>query len=378
MSITGRSSGDAPAASDIAGRLREAEFVRLVTDATGDALAATGLLARALRAASLPFQATIARPWADPTRATDADLTVAIGTSRATAELTISGASAPTSATAFDVAEALGADPDPMLAFAGVRAAATGGGDAVRQAAEAAGVTRRPGVAVPTSDPAEGLAHSLRVHAGFSGDEDAAREALEAIDFPADPDESDYRRVASLVALEATGDEASERAAEAVEAVLRPYVGGPFETIGGYADVIEAVARERPGTAVALALGSDVRTQALSAWRTHARRAHAGIRAATTGRYDGLFVVRDDGDLPVETAARLVGDFRSPEPVTLVMTDDRAAAVRTAAADVDLRRTMTEALDNPDAVCGTARRAVCRVDRDSAEFIMAVREAMTR
>jgi len=95
--------------------------------------------------------------------------------------------------------------------------------------------------------------------------------------------------------------------------------------------------------------GHDVREAALDAWREHGRRAHAALADASTGRYDGLFVVGiDDG--PVEAVAQMrqptgrrnrpfspSGDTvpraigRSP------MTKQRGAAIATRDADPPVR-----------------------------------------
>ncbi len=371
MSTTGRSREDAPQASDIAGRLATAEFVRLVAGADADSLAGAGLLARALEGNSIPFQVTVARPWTSADRATDTDLTVAIGPTGTDGDLSLSGVGSASGA-AFEAARELDAESaDPMLALAGSHMA----GAPTTDLAERAGLERRPGVAVPTDDLADGLAHTTLTHAPFSGDPGAVADALATIDDEAD----DYdRRVASMVALTVLDDSPSERAAETIGAALRPYEGGPFETVGGYADVLEATVREDPGTAVALALGHDVREAALDAWRRHARSAHAAIEAATTGRYDGLFVARDDGDVPVETVARLLRDVRSPEPVVLALTDGRAAAAATPDAEVDLAAVFEGTIDRlgKGIAFGTRRRAVATVEAETADVITAVREAI--
>ncbi|MCU4717607.1 hypothetical protein [Halapricum hydrolyticum] len=371
MSTTGRSREDAPAASDVAGTLATAEFVRLVAGADADSLAGAGLLARALDGNSIPFQVTVARPWASADRATEADLTVAIGPTGIDGDLALSG-SRSASAAAFGAARELDAESaDPTLALAGSRMADA---PTATDFAEITGLERRPGVAVPTDDLADGLAHTTLTHAPFSGDPGAAADALETIDDGADDD----RRVASLLALAALEGSPSERVAETIGAALRPFEGGPFETIGGYADVLEATVREDPGTAVALALGHDVREAALSAWRRHARSAHAAVDAATTGRYDGLFVARDDGDVPVETVARLLRDVRSPEPVVLALTDGRAAAAATPEAEVDLEAVFERAISRlgDGTAFGTRRRAVATVEAETADVITAVREAI--
>ncbi|QSG08440.1 hypothetical protein [Halapricum desulfuricans] len=372
MSTAGRSPEHAPEASDLADGLATAEFVRLVAGADADSLAAAGVLARALDGIATPYQVSVARPWASADRTTESDLTVAVGPTGIDGDLSVSGVETAASATAFETARELDADSaDPGLALAGTRMADA---PAATDLAEIAGLERRPGVTVPTDELADGLAHTTLTHAPFSGDSEAAAEALETIDDGADDRE---RRVASLLALSVLED-SPDRAAETIGAALRPYDGGPFETIGGYADVLEGAVREDPGTAVALALGHDVREAALDAWRRHARSAHAAIEAATTGRYDGLFVARDDGDVPVETVARLLRDVRSPEPVVLALTDGRAAAAATPEAAVDLAGVFDRAVDRlgDGTAFGTPRRAVATVGAETADVITAVREAI--
>jgi len=383
MSVTGRQSPRAPDASDIAGRLREAGFVRLVGAASGDAVAAAGVLGRSLAALDRPFQVSVAPLVADVTRTTDADLTVALGREDASADLSVPGLARPASETATTVARELGCDVTTVLplALAGITASQTRGqygrvvdGPVVEHARET-GLERRPGVAVPTADLADGLAHSTLVHAPVSGDADAAADLLAEAGLPADAGdlgEDARRRLASLVALSTVGDDdVPPRGGRAVERALRPFPGGPVRTVGGYADVLDAVARERPGTGVAAALGHDVLGDAVDAWREHAARAHEALRTADTGRYDGLFVVRADGDTPVGTVARLAHAYRSPEPVTLVATDGRAAVV----ADDPLEgsvRTAAESIDGTGEATGTSGRA--RFEGPAAAFVTAYRE----
>ncbi|WP_132057577.1 exonuclease RecJ [Halorussus amylolyticus] len=389
MSTSGRSGTDESdsATSDVAAALREAAFVRLLARADGDCLAAAGLLARALSERGVPYQVRVARfgeTLADPetTASADADdTTVGVGLDSA-ADAHLSGETTPASVTAFDAADELGTASNPVLALAGVVAAGrVPGADEtahVLAAASELGVERRPGVGVPTDDLANGLAHTTLAHADYSGDAGAVQATLAELGLPAELDASAHRRVASEFALAVAGHEsATDRAAESVERALRPHAlsDGPFATVEGYADVLEAVARERPGTGVALALGHDARADALDAWRDHAERAHAALREATTGRYDGLFVARTD-TAPVETVARLLRDFRSPEPVALVVSDDEAAAA--AADDRDVGATMTDAVAQVGGVGGgTARRGYARFDpeTDTKEFLTAFREA---
>ena len=139
--------------------------------------------------------------------------------------------------------------------------------------------------------------------------------------------------------------------------------------------MLEAVARERPGTGVALALGHDANADALDAWRTHAERAHEVLREGTTGRYDGLFALRTD-EAPVETVARLLRDFRSPEPVALVVSESEAAAA--AAEDFGVGTAIREAAQAVGGSGGgTPTRGYAEFDpeTDTKEFLSAFREA---
>jgi len=224
------SAADRTDASDpvdsVAAACRNAGLVRLVGTADGDGLAAVGVLARALSAAAIPFQASVTR-FPDPTTGTDADATVTVGASGGDVAVDATPASVP----AFAAARELAPDAaDPVLALAGaVAAGAVPGDDGVGllEAARDAGVERRPGLALPVADAAEGLAHSTLVHLPCSGDADAARAAL--ADVAGDDGSPESRkRAASMVALRAVAD-APTRTAHAVERALRPYAGGPFE-----------------------------------------------------------------------------------------------------------------------------------------------------
>ncbi|WP_136715719.1 hypothetical protein [Halorientalis salina] len=389
MSTADRPAGPTTAASDVAAACRDADFVRLVATADGDALAATGVLARALDATDRPFQASVVAPAADTTRETEADLTVTIGHATATADRSIERGATPLSEIANAAARELAGTGDPVLALAGATTApATPSGDLLEGATEA-GAVQQPGVAIPTGNVADGLAHSTLVHAPFSGDADRTDEVLRELGVPESADElgaDDRRRLASTVAIRTVKPEsATARGAERVERALRPHaLDGPFATVEGYGDVLDAVAREQPGTGVALALGHDTREAALSAWRTHGDRAHRALRSATTGRYDGLFVARggvedlgvsDVRDVPVGTVARLLGDFRSPEPVALFVTDGRAAA--TATDGRDLATTMEAAAAAVDGRAGaTSHGAQATFETDTSDLIMAFREAL--
>ena len=416
----------------LAAGLADAGFVSLLYRPDGDALAAAGLLARVLATIDTPFQATVShpgRPVSDRERATDADLAVRVGftdpadstgDTAATPEgsegevLVLPGESPPASLLARNVGHELDCDPDPALALAGSVAAA------VRDArdpwegpfAEATEALlkrgrerdrlgdRRPGVVVPTAEVVGGLAHSTLVHAPFSGDIESTRERCGPL-----VDDGNRREIASLLALATVGaDRTPPRGAIAIERALRPIdLSGstPFATLGGYADVLSCVAAERPGIGLGFILDYDVREAALEAWRAHAQRAHAELRSATIARYDGLSVARlgaiagadgtegggkrdggettDGGDgrtAPVATIARLLRDYRSPEPVVLVVGEGTGAL--SATEDRALGAVLAEATRDLDgAGGGTERTGAARFDADSEEFVAAVRAALT-
>jgi len=206
---------------------------------------------------------------------------------------------------------------------------------------------------------------------------DATRTALSDVvgDLSA-PDEKTHRKVASYLALTAVQGTPA-RAAGAVERSLRPYLGGPFETLAGFADVLDAVARERPGTGVALALGHDAREAALSAWRDHGVGTHETLRTADSGRYDGLFVVRASEDAPLGTVARLARDYRSPEPTVLALGGDSRAAAAGEPGVADALERALSALGGDATVVGRDGTATARfAGVDPTDLVTAFREAL--
>lgn len=498
-------------AERVASRLTGAEFVSLRCRADGDALAATGLLARTLAAIDTPFQAAVRRPGHVREPATEADLVLNVGLtdpSTATGDagrggsddtddgdggdagadddgnrvddgddsgidrsdgtngaVSLPGDRTSASLTAARLARQAGSDPDPLLALAGGVAAAIrdardpfGDGDAdhrdaggngekeaentddKRNAADLAALRdrvrtagllddRRPGIAAPTADPVDGFVHTTLAHTDVSGDIEATRERCGTL-----ADRGDDRELASLLACSVVDAEgASPRAATAVERALRPTPASdsatPVRTLGGYADVLGALAADRPGIGLALVCGYDVRDAALSAWRTHARRAHTALRTATIARYDGLCVARladefeeaidaestadaertadagrtdrgegtgrsdtdgdgrgdDNGDAdsgvgngarpPVATVARLCRDFRSPEPVALAVGNGAGAVAATE--DRALGTVVARAARDCDGTGGGSERAAeAGFGGTNDEFVAAVRAAL--
>jgi len=409
MSDTQTQPVDPEAAGTLAAELATAPFVRLYGHADGDSLAAVGLLAVALRNRGVPFQTHVsADPAGDlatdpePEEGDDESRTLLVTPGRGEAAdhtLPPAGDSRPASVVAAAVSRELGVDPDPLLALAGVIASGslpgTDGSGSLLETAEQTGlVERQPGVGVPTADLTDGLAHSTLVEAPFSADTDVVEALLADLDLPAAPtefDDEDHTRVASVVALEtSTAETSTPKAAEAVETVLRPYTtpNGPFATLGGYADVLSALAAETPGLAISLALGApDITAEAVDVWRDHASAVHSALDEPITGRYEGVFVLRVDTDRPavLSTVARLAQRFRSPEPVALIVTAEAVDGQRhaAAAAAADDPQGLADALASVatefgGTAGGTPTQATLRVDGDvsDGDLIAAVREAI--
>lgn len=342
------------AADDLAAAIDSAAFVRIVAAPTGDAVAAAGLLGRACRERSVGFQVSVAPCERD----TEADLRVAIGCRGGDRAIGLDRPASP-------IAGRLGrADQnDPALAAVGERLSGAGGSDPV------------PGVAGPTGDPVDDLAHSTLLRGPFSGDRAAVEALCDRLSIdPASADAAAHRRLAGAAAVRTVAaPEAPPAAGRAISAAIGRTEAGPFASVGGLADVLDVLADTRPGEATTLALGGAV-PDAIAHWRAAASRAHEALDDATTGRYDGLGVFRLAADAPVGTVARLAVAYVTPEPLALAIAGDRLAlASRTD--DADARARLAGATD---ALGGTAvgnrMRAVGRIDADAADVIGAVRE----
>lgn len=367
--------------SGLAAAVESAGFVRVLARADGDAVAASGLLARALADRAIPYQVSVGATVADRTARLEGDggdVTVVVGDGPETGHrLAPEGPATPR---ACEVVADLGSEPDPILALAGAAAAGidpeNGELAGVHESATDDGlIESRPGIATPT-DAADALAHTTLCRGPWSGNLDAAESVVEAVG-------EDPQATASAAAIDAVGSEdASRRAASAVDRVLRPArIAGdhPFATVEGYADVLRALARAVPGIGVACAVGDPacVREQALETWREHGRRAHAALGRATTRRYDGLVVVETDG--PVGAVAGLVADYRSPEPAVLAV-DAKGGEAALATAEARplggaLASAATE-IGAGDAYDAGPRRGYLRFEGDRNAVVTAVRGAL--
>ncbi len=314
-----------PGDRDVAVTIREADLCQLVAAAGADSIAAATTLAVGCDASGVPYHVCTVRTREElRSRLASADPDAAAVTVGADVPGTPGMVDSPLSRRARMIARELGADPDASLALAGVVAAGFDPADVAPELLDHADADPTPGVAIPTDDPADGLAHTTLAHADFSGEKRRVDIELDELGESPEP-----RDVASLLTLAATGAPgASTRSATAIERAIRPYrISGPFATVGGYADVLSALARRSPGFAIALCITGEGRDTALSTWRERSVRTHAAVRSADTERYDGLLVAGVDG--PVAPVARLLRDFRSPEPTVLAVGDGEAAIATT-------------------------------------------------
>lgn len=328
MATAGRSETDTTSETTAA-RLREAGFVRLAAVPTGDAVGAAALLAGGLDAVGTPYQLSVGLPGTTA-RSTDTDLTVGVGHAADDPEIAFDDAG-PVSRRAAAVATDLGA-LDPVVSAAGPIAAGARVDTGLPGDDTADGERRQPGVATPPVDPAAGIAHSTLIHASFSGRPDRAAELLVDVadgESEADADADRDRAIASLVALTVAEEATTTSAPGAVERLLRPLPGGPLGTAGALGDALDVLADARPGLATALALGraEDHEATILDAWRDGARRVHESVRTAELARYDGLVVAETQTPAPIAPTARLIREFRSPEPVAVLIAESAAMAV---------------------------------------------------
>lgn len=314
----------------IATALQEASLVRILTPTYGGAIAAAGLMARALAQRDVPFQVAPTTSRTERVqRRTDGDeeaTTILIG-DHDQSSLSIDPRRPVEAVTA--VLSRIDADPAPVLALAGLIAAGKQPQalPELRERAQERGMTQQLGVGIPTAAYADGLTHSLLFHATFSGDREAVIDHFTALGIEGDTPvtEAERRAVASLVAIEATGDGRAPSAVRTVERALRPHtITGPFATVEGYGDVLALVSECQPGLAVAIALGSDLTETALSVWHEQAAAVHECLHSAPWTQYEDCLLV-PVSDAPPRSVARLTQEVYSTESMVLAVGPTTAA-----------------------------------------------------
>lgn len=356
MATTGRAADTDADGAAIAATLRDATVAHFVSHADGDSIAAAGLLATAVSSATPVQISTVRTNSQGEDRIEDSSsTTISVGLDAPSADASLGTES--NALAAYEIAAEIDT-ADPIVALAGGMAAGILPNGAALEAARDTGVHRRPGVGIPTADLADGLAHSTLFHADVSGDEQRAGALLAELGLPAELDEGAHRRLASAVSLTTTASPAPDSAVSALETVLRPHVipDGLFQTVEGFADVLDGLARVEPGLAATLALGLADRNDVLDAWREHARATHEAVRLGDRTRVSDLVIVESDVGDPW-TTARLVRDFRTAEPAALVIGDT----------DLALATTSTNAVSRLDAIEGVGAVGG-RADLASGEF----------
>lgn len=315
-----------PADTPHVSTIDEAAYCVLFARPDTDALVAASLVAAARHAYGKHFQVSVVRTpqeLADRLHATDDTATsIAIGPESTDIP---SVSRRPLSRWGYEVASKMGAEPDPLLTLAGLAATDMDPGEDAQDILEDTDLEPAPGVAVPTSDIVDGLTHMTLVHAAFSGNLDQTSEAL--ADLGEDPSST---TVASFLGLSIAGsDSVPDRAATAIERAIRPYrTSHRFQTLGGYADVLSALAREAPGLAIALAFDRGDADRALSIWRERAVEVHAAVRDADCVQKKDITVARVDG--PLEPTASLLRDFKASKSTVVAVSGENVAIAGTA------------------------------------------------
>lgn len=324
--------GSTASADELISALTATDFVTIDVTPDVDPIAATGMTIRALEYWSIPYHVRIRR-WPTRTRDTAVD-GVHIGFGTVGQTISIDPAETPASQVVYRALTELDTEPDPIVAAAGLLGTDREPPDDIMSTAA---LDAEPGFATPTPDLADGLAHSTLLTGPFSGDIDRATAMVDGV---GTDDATDVVALSSLVAVEVA---TTPRAVTRIERVLKPHPipDRPATTVEGFADVLAATSREDPSTAIALAAGRDMFEQALTSWRSHARRTHAAIADASPARYDGLVIYRTESG-PLETCARLLRDFVAAEPVVAAVDGDRAVLSTTDPDSIDIGRISAE------------------------------------
>ncbi|MDZ7729997.1 MAG: hypothetical protein U5K37_01795 [Natrialbaceae archaeon] len=162
-------------------------------------------------------------------------------------------------------------------------------------------------------------------------------------------------------------------AATAIRNCLHPYAiqEGPFATVGGYAEVLEALGQVDPGAGLALALEETSSEAALETWRSVGQAVHESIDTGELQIRDGLAVLETAAE-PQRLIADLLLAYRSPEPTVLVVGDDEAA-ISSHAACHDALAAIAASEDAYDTVAdGTAGTAT--VDAGTDDLVETLEE----
>lgn len=305
---------------ELPGELANASFVELRVAPSVDALAGAGMLTAALEARGVPFHARV-------------DTGNDNGSSEAGAFLGTN--EAPDGQIHIPHGEVAAATTQVAHAWETEDVAG------LQDSAAVFGELRRDdrttdGLGVPLDDTVDGLAHSTLVHGPFSGDEEESAAMYDRVD-------GDPVDLASLVTLETIGG-AGPHAASALERFLAPIrtPDGPFATAAGTADVLDVLGEVNPGLGLALVCGQrDARKTAIRTWKRVATDIHA--RAESVSPASDAAIATLDSDVPAPAAlARVVRDYRTTAPATLVTGPDTIGIASSAVSTMTLASAVTE------------------------------------
>ena len=352
MAATERPNGT-DGTEQLARRLTDMPFVEICVAPSLGAIAATGIVTAGCTAQHVPFQASIDL---DPTdHSTDEQLAIgaypapdngvhiplesAVAEAQHIVDTWDMGSDQPL----LDAMRVLGADPETNRST--------------------------DGLGVPTRDTPAGISHSTLVHGPFSNDPETATTYHEQVD-------GEPVAFASVIALE-TLQMSNQRAADAIGRVLGP-ISTPdssFETAAGTADVLDVLSETDPGLALALVCGQPgVREQAITHWQQVAADIHE--HAAAIQPDDDAVIVTIDADVAAPgVLARLVRDFRSEAPVTLVTSESSIGIASPEASSRELADALDPLCDS--IIVRYDNRITAATPDDLGAVVSAIREVHT-
>ena len=344
------------APADLASQVRGADLVRVVSRADGDGLAAAAILGRACADQDLPRHVSVSPSREAATaRLEESGAGIALGFDGPDGFCSEDSAAL----CAYETAVALGANPDPGLALAGAVAAGVPPKGPALEAAEEQGIERRAGLSVPTTDVTTGLAYTGLLHADFSGDEEATSAFLEDLDLADPRDTQSHKTLASAVAMEVTDGPTGKQAIESLQRALGPLESpGPFETVGGYADVLGAAASLDPGKGLVALLGSIDEDRLLDLWQTYGATLHEAVADLSESDGEPLTTTVEDVS-PLDVAG--LGYTYAVDADRLYVSGSDSIAL---AAGEDNARSVLASKFEEESVTGTDTLATVATDAD--------------
>lgn len=295
---------------DIA-RIVGADFVSIRARVMPDSLVTAGIIARFCREQGIPFHVKPVRTTGSLRESSD---------SAGNEHLRLHVPTEPADTTTplcYRVHQQItehGTSLDPYFTLAGILASDYDPADVAPSLLEASAAQDADGIATPTTDWSTGLAASTLHHADYSGDPDATQSALDSFGIST-PSEATKRELASFAAVtNVTSSLSTAQSAVGLDRFLEPTtIKHPYQSLGGYSDIIRVLSSPSPGRVISLALPDPAYDAIRSSWQTHATQAHQAIKEATitsTGHYRRADVQTDH----VITPARLLS-YHAPESI---------------------------------------------------------------